>query len=145
MTDFAPLWSSQSVEWKTPEGLYADLNREFGFTFDPCPYGGRIDGLLIPWGRRTFCNPPYGPPVRSWLRKGLMEIEQPGRELVCFLLAARTDTKWFHDLVLPFADEIRFIRGRLKFSGHRNSAPFPSMIVIYNSTHVIRAILEPGG
>ena len=46
------------------------------------------------------------------------------------LLPARTDTKWFHDFIMDKA-EIRFIRGRLKFGNSTNSAPFPSMIVIY--------------
>lgn len=27
--------------------------------------------------------------------------------------------------------EIRFVRGRLKFGGSRNSAPFPSMVCVF--------------
>jgi site-specific DNA-methyltransferase (adenine-specific) len=50
---------------------------------------------------------------------------------VVFLLPARTDTRWFHDFVLPRAAEIRFIRGRLKFGGSKNAAPFPSMVVVF--------------
>jgi site-specific DNA-methyltransferase (adenine-specific) len=46
------------------------------------------------------------------------------------LLPARTDTKWFHDYCKQ-AKEIRFIKGRLKFSGSQNAAPFPSMIVVF--------------
>ncbi len=48
------------------------------------------------------------------------------------LLPARTDTKWFHEYVLHKA-EIRFIKGRLKFGDGNNSAPFPSMVVIYRT------------
>jgi hypothetical protein len=48
-----------------------------------------------------------------------------------FLVPARTDTRWFHDVVLPNAREIRFLRGRLKFGDAENSAPFPSMIVVF--------------
>ena len=50
-----------------------------------------------------------------------------------YLLPARTDTRWFHDLCLPHAKEIRFIRGRLKFGGSVHSAPFPNMIVIFEA------------
>lgn len=46
------------------------------------------------------------------------------------LIPARTDTRWFHEYVYPYA-EIRFIKGRLKFGNSLNSAPFPSMIVIF--------------
>ena len=50
--------------------------------------------------------------------------------MVVMLLPARTDTAWFHDYVME-ATEIRFIRGRLKFGDAVNSAPFPSMVVIF--------------
>jgi site-specific DNA-methyltransferase (adenine-specific) len=75
-------------------------------------------------GHRVFCNPPYGRGVDRWLAKA--------READCavYLLPARTDTAWWHDHALK-ADEIRFVRGRLKFGGAQNSAPFPSVILIY--------------
>lgn len=46
------------------------------------------------------------------------------------LLPSRTDVSWFHDYILGKA-VIRFIRGRLKFGGSKNSAPFPSIVVVY--------------
>ena len=49
---------------------------------------------------------------------------------VVMLIPARTDTSWFHNYIYHKA-EIRFIRGRLKFGGNKNSAPFPSMIVVF--------------
>lgn len=48
------------------------------------------------------------------------------------LIPARTDTKYFHDHIYHKA-EIRFIKGRLKFGDSKNSAPFPSMLVIYEN------------
>jgi site-specific DNA-methyltransferase (adenine-specific) len=122
-------FSSQTVEWPTPKSVYAELDKEFGFTFDPCPLGGDVDGtarLLNNWnGHRVFCNPPYGPSVR-----GFLECWRDA-ELAVYLIPARTDTRWFHDICLPFATEIRFIKGRLKFGDAKNSAPFPSMLVIF--------------
>lgn len=124
------IFSSASDRWATPDDLFAALNREFGFDFDPCPLDGQEDGLSLlfcSWrGKRVFCNPPYGPKLGQWLRRGLEA------KLAVFLIPARTDTKWFHDIVLPKASEIRFIKGRLKFGGAKNSAPFPSMIVVFS-------------
>jgi len=114
------LFSSATDRWATPRELYAALDQEFAFNFDPCPLDGDEDGLAP-----LFCNPPYGRGIGDWLKRGLEA------ELAVFLLPARTDTRWFHDLVLPHAREIRFCRGRLKFGGATNSAPFPSMIVVF--------------
>jgi len=120
-------FSSASDRWATPVALKAALDAEFHFDFDPCPLDG--DGLaplFTEWrGKRVFCNPPYGPGIREWLQRGLEA------NLAVFLIPARTDTKWFHEIVLPRAREIRFVKGRLKFGDAKNSAPFPSMIVVF--------------
>ena len=125
------VFKSESVDHPTPKDLYEKLDREFGFDLDPCPLFGitsGIDGLMVSWfGRRVFCNPPYGPNVDRWLARAM------DAAIAVYLLPARTDTEWFHELVLPIAKEIRFIRGRLKFGDAENSAPFPSMIVVFES------------
>lgn len=64
-----------------------------------------------------------------WVEKAYNEAQKEGT-LVVMLLPARTDTKWFHNFIYQKA-EIRFIKGRLKFGGCKNSAPFPSMVVIF--------------
>lgn len=134
------LFSSASDRWATPKDVYARLDEEFGFDFDPCPLDGDSDGrstLFVKWeGKRVFCNPPYGPEIGKFLARA------SEAELAVFLIPARTDTRWFHDLVLPNAREIRFIRGRLKFGDAKNPAPFPSMIVIFKSA--IRAAESEG-
>ena len=76
-------------------------------------------------------NPPYGRTIINWVRKAY-ESAKNGCVVVA-LLPARTDTKWFHDYIYNKA-EMYFIRGRLKFGGSKNSAPFPSMIVIWGRT-----------
>lgn len=125
------VFSSASDRWQTPQAVYDALNAEFGFNFDPCPLDGDGDGLsplFCSWkGKRVFCNPPYGPKLGDWLKRG------PEAEIAVFLIPARTDTRWFHELVLPFASEIRFLRGRLKFGGSKWNAPFPSMVVVFVS------------
>lgn len=122
------LYSSISVDWATPGELYKHLDEEFEFKDDPCPIGGS-GGLERKWWSPSFVNPPYGRSVSKWIQKALEE-----RKLgvtVVFLLPARTDTRWMHELVLPNAEEIRFVRGRLRFGGAKTGAPFPSMIVIF--------------
>lgn len=134
------LFSSASVEWATPSGVYDSLNAEFAFTFDPCPLGGTQDGrapLFCKWhGQRVFCNPPYND-----IRRFLERWHEP--DLVVYLIPARVDVRWFHELCLPHASEIRFIRGRLRFGDSVNTAPFPSMIVIFRNedTHEVAAEL----
>ena len=122
---------SGNNEWATPRDVYAALDAEFGFDFDPCPLGGDEDGtaaLFCDWrGRRVFCNPPYGPGLRSFLERWY----EP--EVAVFLVPSRTDTRWFHEIALPYAKEIRFVKGRLKFGGAKNNAPFPSMILIFEA------------
>jgi len=122
------MFSSLTGDWRTPKGLYEELDREFHFDFDPCPPEPAVDGLNIEWGQRNFVNPPYGPAIVPWVKKGYAE-SLTGR-LVVMLLPSRTDTRWFQTACCQ-AKEILFIAGRLKFSGHINSAPFPSALILY--------------
>ena len=124
------LFSSKTPHHATPQGLYAELDAEFGFTLDPCPLGDSQiwDGALMDWsGQRVFCNPPYGRGIDRWLAKARTAL------LAVYLLPSRTDTAWWHDYALK-ADEIRFLRGRLCFGDDTNKrAPFPSVILVYRS------------
>lgn len=124
------MFSSASDRWATPHDVYAALDKEFGFDFDPCPLDGNGDGLsplFCEWkGKRVFCNPPYGPGIGEWLKRGVEAI------VAVFLLPARTDTRWFHNIVIPLASEIRFIKGRLRFGDAKTGAPFPSMVVVFD-------------
>lgn len=123
-------FSSVTDNWKTPQDLYDDLDKEFGFNFDPCPLNENpdFDGLLIEWGSKTFCNPPYSK-LRDWCKKAYQESVK-GKTIV-MLIPSRTDTRAWHDYVMK-AQEIRFIKGRLRFGDAKNSAPFPSCVVIFN-------------
>lgn len=128
------LFTSDTPEWSTPKELFDELNKEFHFTLDPCAtkenakckkfFTKEDDGLSRNWkGYRVFMNPPYGREIGKWIKK----ISEEGGVA---LLPARTDTKWFHDYILGKA-EIRFLKGRLKFGGSKNSAPFPSIICVF--------------
>lgn len=133
-------YSSKTVEWETPQELFNTLDTEFHFTLDPCATEGNAkckryftlenNGLTQSWNReKVFCNPPYGREIGKWVKKA-----SESKGLVVMLLPARTDTRWFHNYIYNKA-EIRFLKGRLKFGSSKNSAPFPSMIVIFNKVH----------
>ena len=107
------MFSSKSEMWETPQAFFDDLNNLFQFTLDACAtpenakceryFTPEMDGLKQEWDGVVWCNPP-----------------------------SRTDTAWFHDYC--YNDKyatINFVRGRLKFGGEKNSAPFPSMVVIF--------------
>ena len=134
------LFSSRTDEWATPQNVFEELNKEFHFNLDPCAtkdnakcrkfFTKAQDGLKQNWqGYNVFCNPPYGRKIKEWVRKAYEESLKPNTTVV-MLIPARTDTSYFHDYIYGKA-EIRFIRGRLKFGNAKNSAPFPSMIVVY--------------
>lgn len=123
------LFSHKTDNWSTPKDLLKKLDEEFNFTYDPCPLQSEdITVLLQEWKGRVFCNPPYSN-IRPFLEKALIELKKGNIEIAVFLLFARTDTKWFHDLVYG-KHEVRFLKGRLKFGNAKNSAPAPSMLVI---------------
>ena len=135
------MFSSNSEEWATPQDLFNDLNNEFKFTLDPCAsaenakcekyYTKEQDGLIQSWKNEVvFCNPPYGRKIYKWVKKCYEEGQDPNTTVV-MLIPARTDTKYFHEFIYHKASEIRFIKGRLKFGNSTNSAPFPSMIVVF--------------
>ena len=142
------LLSSKRMDWGTPQEFYDKLNAEFGFDLDAAAtpenakcakyYTPETNGLAQNWGGHiVFCNPPYGPEIHKWVKKAHDESRKPGTTVV-LLIPARTDTRYFHDWILGKA-EIRYIQGRLKFEDgteKRNSAPFPSMLVIYRSKEV---------
>jgi len=131
------MFSSKSADWETPQWLYDELDKEFHFTVDVCAteknakcrdfFSLEVDGLEQNWRGVCWMNPPYGWTIGKWVRKAYEE-SQNGATVVC-LLPSRTDTAWWHDYCLK--GEIRFLRGRLKFSNSKNSAPFPSVIVIF--------------
>jgi site-specific DNA-methyltransferase (adenine-specific) len=136
------LFSSNTEDWETPSDFFKTLDEEFHFTLDPCatPSNAKVEryytkednGLAKDWGGEVvFCNPPYGKKIVEWVKKSRDEGKKPGTTVV-MLIPARTDTTYFHDYIYGQA-EIRFIRGRLRFGGSKNAAPFPSMLVIYKS------------
>ena len=141
------MFSSERMDWETPQDFFDKLNVEFHFTLDPCAneqnakckkfYTIEQDGLAQSWqGEIVFCNPPYGRELSKWVEKAYKESRKPNT-IVVMLIPARTDTKYFHQYIYK-KSEIRFIKGRLKFGNSTNGAPFPSMVVVMKNAEGIK-------
>lgn len=136
------MFSSKTDLWATPQEFFDKLNEEFQFTLDVAAipenakcknfYTPDNDGLNQRWFGTVWCNPPYGRQIARWVEKAYKSFLEGAT--VVMLLPSRTDTLWFHKYILGKA-EIRFVKGRLKFGGGQNSAPFPSMVVIFKHEH----------
>jgi hypothetical protein len=129
---------SQTDSWSTPKKLKDELTEEFDLDdFDPCPLNDDpdFDGLSMEWSRKCFVNPPYSK-LKTTKKNGLGWVEKAHLEaqkdkLIVMLIPSRTDTQWFHEIILENNYEVRFLRGRVKFGDKGQPAPFPSMLVIF--------------
>ena len=131
-----------SDNWKTPPEFYKELDNEFNFNFDPCPYSESqpiFDGLSVDWKERNYINPPYSRFLKeAFVKKGIEESKKG--KLCVFLLPVSTSTKLFHHIILPEKPEIRFIKGRIAFHGYNTKGEFStknkgmhdSMLVIFD-------------
>ena len=139
------MFSSKNGEWSTPQNFFDKLNWRFGpFDLDPCAdlsnakctnfFTETENGLIKSWeGFTSFVNPPYGRGIAEWIKKGYEESRKE-ETTVIMLIPARTDTKYWHQYVMN-ADEVYFVKGRLKFGDSTNSAPFPSAVVVFDGNH----------
>jgi len=133
------MFSSGSCEWETPQAFFDTVNGLYHFDLDVCAshsnakckryFTKEEDGLLQTWNGVCWMNPPYGREISRWVQKAYESALNPGTVVVC-LLPARTDTRWWHDYVMTYAQNVEFIKGRLQFSG-RGQAPFPSALVVF--------------
>lgn len=136
--DTSVMFSSKTNMWATPQYFFEEVDKEFNFDLDVCaiPENAKcenyftpdVDGLEQEWKGVCWMNPPYGREIGKWIKKAFEESLK-GSTVVC-LLPSRTDTRWFHHYIYHRA-EVRFLKGRLKFGGAENSAPFPNMLVIF--------------
>lgn len=149
------LFSSSKDEWGTPQPFFDYLNEVFRFSLDPCAHNADIakvsrfitpeeNGLEVDWtGHRSFVNPPYSD-VSTWVRKCYetkLNAADNGRTKVVALVTARTDTKWWHDYAM-MATRIMLVKGRIKFQGAANGAPFPSAVLVYDSAFRSTGVVE---
>ena len=133
------VFSHNKDDWRTPIKFFENLNKHWNFTLDAAAddtnhlcetyFTEQDDALVQDWTGRVFCNPPYSL-NKVFVKKAHEEWVKENAEVIVMLLPARTDVRWFHDYIYHQA-EIQFIKGRLKFSESKSSAPFPSMLAIW--------------
>lgn len=142
------MMSSETDQWATPQEFYDALDAEFRFTLDtaadatnakaPAFYTQEDDGLQQSWNGTVWCNPPYGRVIGDWVKRGREAAVSGEADAVVMLVPSRTDTRWWHDNVMAHAEEVRFVKGRLKFGG-KGPAPFPSAVVIFRPQRNVEA------
>jgi phage N-6-adenine-methyltransferase len=141
------LFTSNTDEWETPLELFQRLDTEFGFELDVCATSGNAkcarffspdqDGLKQEWRGVCWMNPPYGRSIGEWMAKAYVS-SLAGATVVC-LVPARTDTGWWHEFAMR--GELRFLQGRLIFGSSKNSAPFPSAVVVFRPKRYLSVAL----
>jgi site-specific DNA-methyltransferase (adenine-specific) len=132
----------QKDKWETPDKIFNELNDKYKFSLDPCCeihtakckkyYTEKENGLLQNWsGERVFVNPPYSRGnIELWMQK-CYEESLKGIVIIA-LIPVSTSSKWFHEYVLDNAD-LKFYKGRIRFKGAPHTAPFSSMLAIWNN------------
>lgn len=134
-------FSSKTDLWATPQDFFNSYNEKYNFTLDVCAdstnhkcekyFTKEMDGLQQKWEGICWMNPPYGKEIKKWMKKAY-ESSLNGATVVC-LVPSRTDTQWWHEYAMK--GKIEFIKGRLKFGGSKNSAPFPSAVIVFEGKH----------
>ena len=118
--------------WLTPPDLMAQLQAEFDFNFDACPYPrpAGFDGLKEPWGTRTWCNPPFGRHQTLWTQKAI--VEWRGGKSVVLCLPCKYPRAAVETFVRNGIDrtEVRFINTPfLNPTGLQS--PFKSVLILF--------------
>ncbi len=145
------MFSSKTGKWDTPQSVIDDLATVFDWDLDVCASRANVcenyytegdDGLTKRWRGLCWMNPPYGRAINVWVNKarifgtGAHGVE--GCKAVVCLLPSRTDTLWWQNNI-DDASLVVFIKGRLKFGGAKNSAPFPSAFVVFGKITPVQA------
>lgn len=134
-------YSSEKHTWETPQDFFDKLNNIFNFNLDSCAeietakcsefYTVEEDALQQDWKGVVWCNPPYGREQAKFVIKAYEESVKHNSTIV-ILIPARPDTKLWQNTIFLNANQVCFIRGRLKFGGATESAPFPSALVVFS-------------
>lgn len=136
--------------WLTPPELYAELDREFSFDFDPCPHPlpHGFDGLTCEWGQCNYVNPPFGSVMHqgphdkkpkkkgptAWMRKAILEQQKGKTSVVVYPVQ-----KW----ILMMADAAGTTRirnlGDVRWCSIEDGTPGPGI-----GQHIAMFILKRG-
>jgi len=128
--------------WLTPTDLYKELDDEFNFDFDPCPYPlpDGFDGLTCEWGKSNYVNPPFGSiiyngkkkGVTAWVRKAIEEKNKGKISVLVYPL-----DKWILMLLKEIGTEVRNL-GDVKWRSIEDGSPGKG-----TGRHIACFILKP--
>jgi phage N-6-adenine-methyltransferase len=136
--------------WITPEYIIKWVDKEFGpigldaaadvdNSVAPDFIDEKMDALVTPWisDDVVWCNPPYGKEAKKFVERAIDQVTKKNCKKVVMLLAVRTDTKMFQELIFSKASRIHFIKGRVKFKRVGKTRPderpnFASAIVVFS-------------
>jgi phage N-6-adenine-methyltransferase len=132
-------------DWETPPELFWQLDKVFHFNLDTAANEKNkkcknhlADALTEPWGlrrarrARVWCNPPFS--KKDVFLERAMQFRNDADHIVFLLPNNSRETAWWNSLVVPFADQIINLIGRVNF--YSNGEPtsgcnFPSCLVVY--------------
>lgn len=130
--------------WLTPTDLYAHLDAEFHFTFDPCPYPrpDDFDGLTCEWGERNYVNPPFGSIVvpwskrkqgpTAWMKKAILERSKGRLSVIVYPV-----DKWVLMMLAATGSKVRNL-GDVRWLATEDGLPGKG-----TGRHIAAFILEP--
>lgn len=137
-------FKSKSVEYSTPIEIVMPLKNEFNLVLDVCAsidnhkcakyYTKEHDSLNRKWHKigNSWMNPPWSRELKKWVEKAYNESLK-GITVVC-LLPVRTNTLWWHRLIIDTGAEVRFLKGEIKFNGMDRGLWMPCSIVIFHAS-----------
>lgn len=150
----AAMVSSKRMSWNTPERALWALAPVFdhygGIALDPASNAGsivparvkfakraipghRVNGLRARWHffkpGVVFLNPPYGKDIGAWIDRCVF-FAGLGAVIAC-LCPARIGAGWWRRAKRGGAIVVEW-RGRIRFRGAKNSAPFPCAFLLWN-------------
>lgn len=138
------LFSSVRQDWGTPQAFIDSLGIDFDLDVCAKPDTAKAsrffteddDALIQDWvATNAWMNPPFGhggKNQRLFVSKAIEEIKKGHLKRITILIPARTDTRLFHELIIPNASSVKFIKGRLCFTQPDTppaAAGFPSMLI----------------
>lgn len=141
------LFSKESTTWITPPELFNDIHKAFDIELDPYAHDEvllsfdiksitkKMNGLDFKWDVNTFINPPYSD-IEVWVNKTVEESKNHPDKYYVMLLPSRTDRSWFRT-IMSKAYAVCFISKRLRFSGSKNTAPFPSLLAVLSENKTL--------
>lgn len=141
---------TKNDDWETPDYIYMLIERLTTLKkedlFDPCPLNADFDGLSIDWKDYNYINPPYNITDKPKFVKKAYEEYKKGKMCI-MLIPATTETRWFHELIVPNA-LVYLIKGRVRFKGTNSKGEYVtdktgqsgSMLIIFGDKSYKSAI-----